>query len=87
LYEISCEEVLHEIEHFIDGELDPSRSAHLAQHIAGCGSCLGRADFQRRLKEIVRSKCEYAHTAPEHLLGKVRRAIELEQTEPGQPAL
>ena len=83
--EISCEDVLHEIEHFIDGELDPSRSAHLAQHIAGCGSCLDRADFQRRLKEIVRSKCEYAHTPPEHLLGKVRRAIELEQTNPSGP--
>jgi mycothiol system anti-sigma-R factor len=79
LSEISCEEVLHEIEHYIDGELDPSRSVHLAQHIEGCGSCLERADFQRRLKEIVRSKCRYDQVPPEHLLGKVRRAIESEQ--------
>ena len=43
------------------------------------------AHVLRRLKEIVRSKCEYAHTTPEHLLGKVRRAIELEQTNPGGP--
>ena len=77
--EISCEEVLHEIEHYIDGELDPSRSAHLAEHIGGCGSCLERADFQRRLKEIVRTKCRHGQAAPEHLLGKVRRAIESDQ--------
>jgi mycothiol system anti-sigma-R factor len=79
LSEINCEEVLHQIEHYVDGELDPSRSAHLAQHLAGCGSCLERADFQRRLKEIVRDKCGYQQAAPEHLLGKVQRAIESEQ--------
>jgi mycothiol system anti-sigma-R factor len=76
---INCEEVLHQIEHYVDGELDPSRSAHLAQHLSGCGSCLERADFQRRLKEIVRDKCGYEQAAPEHLLGKVQRAIESEQ--------
>jgi mycothiol system anti-sigma-R factor len=83
LSEISCEEVLHQIEHFVDGELDPSRSAHLAQHLGGCGSCLERTDFQRRLKEIVRRKCGSEHTPPEHLLGKVQRAIESEQATPG----
>jgi mycothiol system anti-sigma-R factor len=83
LSEISCEEVLHQIEHFVDGELDASRSAHLAQHLGGCGSCLERADFQRRLKEIVRLKCGSEHAAPEHLLGRVKRSIESEQTNRG----
>ena len=73
--EISCEEVLHEIEHFVDGELDSARSAHLAEHLGVCGSCLDRADFQRRLKEIVRVKCSGSDATPEHLLAKVRRAI------------
>jgi len=75
LSEISCEEVLREIEHFVDGELDPARSTHLAEHLGVCGSCLERADFQRRLKEIVRVKCTGAPVTPEHLLDKVRRAI------------
>jgi len=75
LSEISCEEVLHEIEHFVDGELDQTRSAHLAEHLGVCGSCLERADFQRRLKEIVRVKCSGPPATPEHLLAKVRRAI------------
>ena len=73
--EISCEEVLHEIEHFVDGELDSTRSAHLAEHLGVCGSCLERADFQRRLKEIVKVKCSGPPATPEHLLEKVRRAI------------
>jgi len=75
LSEISCEEVLQEIEHFVDGELDPARSAHLAEHLGVCGSCLDRADFQRRLKEIVRVKCSGPAPTPERLLEKVRRAI------------
>jgi anti-sigma factor (TIGR02949 family) len=78
LYEISCEEVLHEIEHFIDGELDSDQSSHLAEHIAACGTCLDHADFQRKLKEIVRTKCSRADPTPEHLLAVVRERIRIE---------
>ena len=71
--EISCEEVLSEIEHYLHGELGPDRSAHLAEHLGGCGDCLGRADFQRKLKEIVRTKCRTE--TPEHLMDRIRQGI------------
>ena len=74
MYDVSCEEVLHELEHFIDGELDESRSSTLARHLADCGPCLGRADFQRRLKELVREKC-CSKEASEHLVDRVRSVI------------
>ena len=76
--QISCEEVLAEIEHFLHGELDPERSAVLADHLVTCLPCFDRAEFQRKLKEIVRTKCR--SDAPEHLVWKVRMAIRTERT-------
>ena len=71
--EISCEEVLSEIEHYLHGELDPARSGQLDEHLADCPPCFDRADFQRRLKEMVRVKCR--SEAPEHLVWRIRMAI------------
>jgi anti-sigma factor (TIGR02949 family) len=76
LSKISCEEVLVEIEHFLHGELDPDRSSELADHLETCLPCFDRAEFQRRLKEIVRTKCH--SEAPEHLVWRVRVAIRSE---------
>ena len=77
LSEISCEEVLAEIEHFLHGELEPDRAARLESHLNTCSPCFDRAEFQRKLKEIVKYKCH--SQAPEHLVWRVREAIHLER--------
>jgi mycothiol system anti-sigma-R factor len=76
LSEISCEEVLKEVELYLDGELDPDRAAHLREHLTGCSPCLDRAEFQQKLKEIIRAKvrCE----APDTLVVRVRQVIRAE---------
>ncbi len=74
LSEIDCDEVLSEIELLIDGELDAERSLDLATHLSSCGTCLHHAEFQRRLKEILRSKCR-SQKAPDHLFLRVRTVI------------
>jgi anti-sigma factor (TIGR02949 family) len=76
---MDCDDVLHEIEHYLHGELDAERSQHLAEHLAGCSPCFDRAEFQRKLKDIVRTKCR--SNAPEHLVVKVRMAIRSERRE------
>jgi len=76
LSEISCEEVLAEIEHLLHGELDPERSARLESHLTSCSPCLARAEFQRKLKEIVRYKCR--SQAPQHLIVRIQEAIRTE---------
>ena len=75
--EISCEEVLAEIEHFLHGELDPARAARLATHLSTCTPCFDRAEFQRKLQEIVKDKCR--SQAPSSLAVRVRQAIHLER--------
>jgi mycothiol system anti-sigma-R factor len=81
LSKISCEEVLAEIEHYLHGELDPGQAAILAEHLETCLPCFDRSEFQRKLKEIVRTKC-YSE-APEHLVWKVRMAIRAEHISHG----
>jgi anti-sigma factor (TIGR02949 family) len=77
LSEISCEEVLAEIEHFLHGELDQDQAVRLADHLDTCPPCFERAEFQRKLKEVVRSKCR--SEAPAHLMWRVRQTIYLER--------
>jgi anti-sigma factor (TIGR02949 family) len=77
LSEISCEEVLAEIEHFLHGELDPGEAARLADHLSTCPPCFDRAEFQKELKAIVKHKCH--SEAPQHLMWRVRQAIHLER--------
>ena len=79
--EISCEEVLAEIEHYLHGELDPDHVAQLKDHLATCSPCFDRAEFQRQLKEIIRTKCVSA--APEHLVWRVRMTLRSERSTDG----
>ena len=74
--EISCEEALAEVEHYLHGELDSGKAADLAEHLAECESCFGRAEFARRLKAVVRAKCR--SEAPEYLVVKIRTALRTE---------
>jgi anti-sigma factor (TIGR02949 family) len=83
LSEIDCDDVLQDIEHFLHGELDPARHALLADHLSGCSPCLHRAEFRRKLKEIVRTKCR--SEAPEGLMVRIRAAIRAEPG-PDRPA-
>lgn len=77
---MECEEVLAELEHYLHGELDTERSLHLAQHLAACSPCFDRAEFQRKLRDIVRSKCRSSR-APEELVVRVRMAIRSTRTQ------
>jgi anti-sigma factor (TIGR02949 family) len=78
LSETDCDDVLREIEHFLHGELDPARSDALASHLGSCSPCFHRAEFQRKLKEIIRDKCR--SEAPRSLMERIRGAI---REEPG----
>jgi mycothiol system anti-sigma-R factor len=71
--EVSCEQVLRDIELYVDGELDGRRSLELAEHLRVCGSCLARAEFPRRLSAVVRSK--WGPRAPEEILERIAASI------------
>jgi len=78
LSEIDCDDVLREIELYIDGELGQERSRLLAAHLSTCSPCGYRAEFQARLREIVRAKCH--SDTPQTLMWRIREAIRSEST-------
>jgi mycothiol system anti-sigma-R factor len=68
-----CDMILAEIQLYIDGEVTATRRTKLEAHLSTCTPCMHRAEFQTRLKEIVRSKCSLE--APDHLVLRIRRII------------
>lgn len=73
---IDCEEVLREIELYLDGEIqDRSLRREIDVHLSACSPCLDRADFRRRLKSIVHEKCG-REEIPSNLLERIRSVLE-----------
>jgi anti-sigma factor (TIGR02949 family) len=68
-----CDEVLAEIQFYVDGEVTEERRTALESHLHGCPPCLHRAEFQAKLKTILRSKCRTE--VPDHLWVRIRRII------------
>lgn len=72
---MGCEEALGKLAIFLDGELDPEESAHVQRHLERCRSCFSRADFERRLKDRIRSELRVEVIPPE-LETRVRGLLE-----------
>ena len=53
--EIDCATALRLLAEFLDGELSDQTHDHVAHHLETCRSCFSRAEFERRLKEQLRS--------------------------------
>ena len=80
---IDCDEVLREVEAFLDHELPGERAEFIAVHLQTCSPCAKRADFQQRLRVIVARKCTVDEAAvPETLVVRIRMVIEQEHHAP-----
>ena len=72
--ETDCNDVLTQIESYIDREVDGLRYEEIEVHLELCPPCLERADFRLRLKEIISSKC-CSEAVPEELADRIRSLI------------
>ena len=68
-----CEEALHELYHFLDGELTETRRELISVHLDECTSCLGVFDFEAELRNVVSQRCR--DTVPDALRERIARAI------------
>lgn len=68
---IDCEEALARLAAFLDDELEEARSDEVRRHLETCRSCYSRAEFERRLKERVRSDLK-ADEVPERFEERMR---------------
>jgi anti-sigma factor (TIGR02949 family) len=74
-----CDEVLRDLDLYLDGELPAARARTVERHLSECSPCLARGEFRRRVIEIVRTKCRSPREEPPASLHvRIRRSIRLQ---------
>lgn len=68
-----CEEALHVLYEYLDGELTAERRAVIQRHLHDCSPCLHAFDFEAELKAVVARSCR--DQVPDRLRAKVAAAI------------
>ena len=71
-----CDEVLRQLERYLDGEVAGDLRSFVDRHLGGCSPCLGRAEFEQRVRELVARACR--DRAPEGLVDRVLARLDVE---------
>ena len=74
---VDCNEVLREVELYLDGELPAEQSRVIAEHLVSCWPCQERADFRKALQALVASRCT-RDAMPPTLVTRIKLVIEEE---------
>jgi mycothiol system anti-sigma-R factor len=68
-----CDDALHELYSFIDGELTDQTRARIRQHLDDCPPCFERYDFEAELKAVISRKCQ--ERVPDGLRDRIVAAL------------
>jgi mycothiol system anti-sigma-R factor len=71
-----CENSLHALYGYLDGELTDDRRAVIQHHLDECQPCAEPYDFEAELRLVIRRKC--SEQVPDRLMAKVRDALQRE---------
>ncbi len=77
-----CQDALHQLYGYLDGELTDESRAAIHRHLDGCQPCAEPYDFEAELREVVRRKCQ--EKVPDSLMNKVRAALANEAAHPAE---
>ncbi len=81
-YDVDCDEAVHQLYHFLDGELTDDRRAQIVSHLDRCGPCAEAAEFEAELRQIIAQRCR--DRVPDSLVERVARAIHEEERQHGR---
>ena len=70
---VDCEEAVHELYHYLDGELTEQRREEIRVHLDWCGPCNGAADFEAELRKVIANRCK--DHVPPSLIDRVADAL------------
>lgn len=73
---VDCEEAVHQLYHYLDGELTEERRRAIAVHLDLCGSCADAAGFEKELRMVIANCCR--DRVPESLKVRIAEAIHVE---------
>ena len=73
---VDCDEAVHELYHYLDGELTEERRQEIRVHLDYCGPCGGAAEFEAELRRVIANRCK--DRVPESLIERIAPAIDEE---------
>jgi len=73
---VDCNEAVHELYHYLDGELTEERREVIRVHLDFCGPCGGAAEFEAELRKVIANRCK--DRVPDSLIQRVAEAIDEE---------
>ncbi len=73
---IDCNEAVHQLYHYLDGELTEERRTQIVEHLNFCGPCGGAAEFEAELRQVIANRCK--DHVPESLKQRIAAAIDEE---------
>lgn len=68
-----CQDALHTLYHYLDGELTEERRQAIKRHLNECQPCLHAFDFEAELKAVVARSCQ--DQVPGHLRSRIAQAL------------
>jgi len=69
----NCEEALHELYTFLDGELTDMKRTQIRDHLDDCSPCLEAFDFEAELRIVIKHRCK--DEVPESLRDRVAEKL------------
>ena len=73
LSDMDCDEAVHQLYHYLDGELTDERRLKIVIHLDECGPCAGAAGFEAELRMVIANRCK--DRVPETLIQRIAVAI------------
>ncbi len=74
--DVDCVEAVHQLYHYLDGELTEERRKAISYHLDLCGSCADAAGFEQELRVVIANCCR--DRVPESLKARIAEALHLE---------
>jgi mycothiol system anti-sigma-R factor len=73
---MNCDETLEKLWQYLDKELDGQSSSALQQHLEECRQCFSKAEFEQRLRTMLRRSCS-GEQAPRELRERLSQLLRL----------
>ena len=68
-----CEDAVHRLYHYLDGELTPERRADVKRHLEDCAPCFKAFDFEVDVRQLIQQRCR--DEVPAGLRERIAQAI------------
>lgn len=76
---MDCNEVLIQVELYLDQEMTDVNCEEFKQHLDDCSPCMDRAEFQQGLRLIIAKKCK-CEDIPTDLAQKILASLDAEES-------